>query len=94
MVDGVVYNSTGVFSSSRGQLMVEQSTFDANICKIASSLTVLNAQSNSQGVYSCIIQDNPFVLSKNKSLMLQLQMSDSTTKGLFVLLIKLYSMHQ
>ena len=73
-----MYNFTGVYSSSRGQLMVEQSAFDASVCMISSSLTVLNVLSNSQGVYSCIIQDNTFVLSKNKSLVLQLQMTDST----------------
>ena len=78
MVDGVIYNFTGVYSSSRGQIMVEQSAFDASVCMISSSLTVLNVLSNSQGVYSCIIQDNTFVLSKNKSLVLQLQMTDST----------------
>lgn len=75
MVDGVIYNSTGVFSNSRGQLMVVQSVFNVSICTISSSLTVLNAQSNSEGVYTCIVQDNSFV---NESLMLQLQMNDST----------------
>ena len=83
MVNGVIYNSAGVFSSSRGQLMVEQSVFDVSACMISSSLTVLNAQSTSQGVYSCIVHDNGFVLYRNESLMLQLQMNDST-EGTYV----------
>ena len=85
VVDGVIYNSTGVFDSLRGQLMVEQSTLSFNSCSISSTLTVLNTQSDSQGVYRCILQDNIFVLSKNVTLMFQLQTND-TTKGLFSLI--------
>ena len=58
--------------------MVEQSVFDVSVCMMLSSLTILNTQSTSQGVYSCIVQDNSFVLSKNVSLMLHSQMNDST----------------
>lgn len=79
MVDSVIYNSTGVFNSSKGQLIVQHSSFDARVCKISSSLTVLNAQSKSQGVYICILQDNSFILSKNNSVLLQME---NSTKGL------------
>jgi len=78
VVDGVIYNSTGVFGSLRGQLMVEQSTLNVIACSISSTLTLLNAQSDSQGVYTCVLQDNIFVLSKNVTVMFQSQMSDAT----------------
>lgn len=78
MVDGIIYNTSGVFSSSRGQLIVEQSPFDAVACKKPSSLTVLNVQSNSQGPYSCILQNNDFTNSTSTLLMLNME---SPTKG-------------
>lgn len=61
-------------------MVVQQSTFDAINCGIKSSLTILNAQSRSQGIYTCITQDNDHVISKNVSVVLEMQHS---TKGLF-----------
>lgn len=76
MVDGALYNSTSVYNSPRGQVMVELSTFDNNSCRLSLSLTVLNAQSNSQGVYTCVLQYNNFTISESTSLM---YVEDSTT---------------
>ena len=81
MVDGVTYNMTGTFTSSRGQLVVEQSAVDIDNCKISSSLTVLNVQSNSQGVYTCSLQDNNFTLSRNRSLMVDIE---NSTEGTYI----------
>ena len=79
VVDGVTYNMTGTFTSSRGQLVVEQSPVDTINCTISSSLTVLNdGQLNSQGVYTCNLQDNNVTLSRNSSLMVDVE---STTEG-------------
>lgn len=81
VVDGILYNSTGNFSSSRGWIMVERSLDTIN-CKISLSLTLLNVQSNSQGVYTCIVSDHDFTASKNTSLTLHM---DDSTEGLFCL---------
>ena len=81
VVDGILYNSTGNFSSSRGWIMLERS-FDTINCKISLSLTLLNVQSNSQGVYTCIVSDHDFTASKNTSLTLHM---DNSTEGLFCL---------
>ena len=78
MVNGVTYNMTGIFTSSRGQLVVEQSPVDTVNCRISSSLTVLNVQLNSQGVYTCILLHNNVTLSSNRSLMLDVE---SSTEG-------------
>ena len=81
VVDGILYNFTGNFSSSRGWIMVERSLDTIN-CKISLSLTLLNVQSNSQGVYTCIVSDHDFTASKNTSLTLHM---DDSTEGLFCL---------
>ena len=79
VVDGVTYNTTGTFNSSRGQLVVEHSPVDTINCRISSSLTVLNVQLNSQGVYTCNLQDNNVTLSRNTSLMVDVE---SSTEGI------------
>ena len=81
MVDGVTFNITGTFTSSRGQLVVKQSAVDTFNCRISSSLTVHNVQLNSQGVYTCILQDNNVTLSRNRSLMVDLE---SSTEGKYI----------
>ena len=81
VVDGVTYNMNGTFTSSRGQLVVEQSPVDAVICRISSSLTVLNVQLNSQGVYTCSLLHNNVTLSSNRSLTLNVE---SSTEGSYI----------
>ena len=76
MVDGMPFNMTGTFSTSRGQLMVEQSAVDTVFCSISSSITVLNVQLNSQGVYNCVVQDLNFTLSMGGLIMLNVQSSN------------------
>ena len=80
VVDGVVYNSTGIFSSSRGLVLVEGSLFDGNLCRLSLSLTLFNVQSSSQGVYTCIVQEDYFTVSKNVSVTLH---TEDSTDGLF-----------
>ena len=81
VVDGVTYNMTGTFASSRGQLVVEQLPVDAVNCRISSSLTVLNVQLNSQGVYTCSLLHNNITLSRNESLTLDVE---SSTEGSYI----------
>ena len=81
VVDGVTYNMTGTFASSRGQLVVEQLPVDAVNCRISSSLTVLNVQLNSQGVYTCSLLHNNVTLSRNESLTLDVE---SSTEGSYI----------
>ena len=76
VVDGITFNTTGTFSTSRGQLMVEQSAVDTVDCSISSSLTVLNVQLNSQGVYNCVVQDLNVTLSMSAFIMLNVQSSN------------------
>ena len=61
--------------------MVEQSPVDTIICRISSSLTVLNVQLNSQGVYTCNLQDNNVTMSRNRSLMVDVERS---TEGSYI----------
>ena len=94
VVDGVVYNSTGNFSSSRGLMMLERSTFDGNICKLSLSLTLFNVQSNSQGVYTCIVQEDDFTVSKNVSLTLHMEDStDGLFHSLYASVVKHYTVY-
>ena len=79
IVDGIPYNTTGTFSTSRGQLMVEQPLLDAVDCRISSSLTVFNVQLNSQCVYNCVVQDINFTLSMGRLIMLNVQSSNEGT---------------
>ena len=81
VVDGVTYNMTGTFTSSRGQLVVEQLPVDVVNCRISSSLTVLNVQLNSQGAYTCSLLQNNVILSRNESLTLDVE---SSTEGSYI----------
>ena len=76
LVDGIPFNTTGTFSTPRGQLIVEQSAVDTMDCSISSSLTVYNIQLNSQGVYNCVVQDLNFTLSMSEFIMLNVQSSN------------------
>ena len=78
VVDGDEYNTTGIFSSSRGQLMVEEPVLDTVSCMISSSLTIFDVQLDSQGVYTCILQDTIYTLTRNRSLTLNIE---SSTEG-------------
>ena len=79
VVEGDEYNTTGIFSSSRGRLMVEEPVLDAVECIISSSLTIADVQLNSQGVYICSLQDNNYTLTKNTSLTLNIEGSTEGT---------------
>ena len=78
IVDGVTYNTTGIYNSSRGQLMIRHSVFDASKCTTSSSLSILNVQSSSQGAYTCTLHDNNFTTNASRLLMLNGQ---SSTEG-------------
>ena len=90
VVDGDEYNITGIFSSSRGQLMVEEPVLDTVSCMISSSLTIFDVQLNSQGVYTCILQDTIYTLTRNRSLTLN---TESSTEGTNTYVSMLLSAH-
>ena len=76
IVDDVPYNMTGIFITSRGELMIDLSPLRTTDCTIMSSLTVFNVQLNSQGVYHCVVQDNNFTLSMSRSILLNVESSN------------------
>ena len=68
-VDNVIYNTSGTFNTSRGQIVLSYSTFDTVVsCSLSSNLTVLNVSMDSEGIYTCTAIDSNSAIKGNVSL--------------------------
>jgi len=71
IVDNVIYNTSGTFNTSRGQIVLSYSAFDSvDSCSLSSNLTVLNVSMDSEGIYTCTAISNNSTTKSNVSLAL------------------------
>ena len=85
-VDNVIYNTSGTFNTSRGQIVLSYSAFNSiPSCSKSSNLTILDVSMDSEGIYICTAIQNNFVVKRNVSLVVSsnTQTSSSSSGELF-----------
>ena len=83
-VDNVIYNTSGTFNTSRGQIVLSYSAFDSvATCSLSSNLTILDVSMDSEGIYTCTAISNNSTTKSNVSLMLSRNNQTATSSGEF-----------
>ena len=85
-VDNVIYNTSGTFNTSRGQIVLSYSAFDSVYsCSKSSNLTILDVSVDSEGIYTCTAIENKFIVKYNASLVVSsnTQISSSNSGEFF-----------
>ena len=84
IVDNVIYNTSGTFNTSRGQIVLSYSAFDSvATCSLSSNLTILDVSMDSEGIYTCTAISNNSTTKSNVSLMLSRNNQTATSSGEF-----------